>query len=71
MYDTFDFFRNFFECRSFARLGEHDLSSNSDGEVQDIKIVRTVKHPAYDEYDKTNDIAVLYLEHDAELTCLF
>lgn len=57
--------------RSLARLGEHDISSSTETEVQDIKIIRSVKHPEYDRRDGTGDIAVLYLEHDAQLSCKF
>lgn len=49
-------------------MGEHDISSTSDGEKQDIKIVRAVRHPDYDKHDGTNDLAVLYLERDADLS---
>lgn len=54
-----------------ARLGEYDISSTADGDVQDIKIIRTIKHPDYNRRDGTSDIAVLYLEHDAQLSCGF
>lgn len=54
--------------RSFARLGEHDLSITTDGDTQDIKIIRSEKHPAYNKRDGTSDISVLYLEYDAVLS---
>lgn len=67
----FENFRNILYLRSLARLGEHDISVTTDGEVQDIKIIRSVKHPDYDKRDGTSDIAVLYLEHDAQLSRKF
>lgn len=53
---------------SFVRLGEHDISSTTDGEIQDIKVIMTRKHENYNKRDGTNDIALLYLEHDANLS---
>lgn len=60
-----------FNFRSFARLGEHDLSVTTDGDTQDIKITRSEKHPSYNKRDGTSDISVLYLEHDAVFTRMF
>lgn len=65
------FSTNFCFCsyqRSIARLGEHDISSTTDGSTEDINIIRSERHPNYDRRDGTSDIAVLYLEHDAELS---
>lgn len=49
-------------------LGGHNIGSTTDRDVQDIKIIRSVIHPDYDIRDGTSDIAVLYLEHDAQLS---
>lgn len=61
---------NKFQCcnRSFVRLGEHDLSTTDDGEVQDVKVIKSQPHEKYNKKDGTNDIAILYLEHDVNLT---
>lgn len=50
------------------RLGEHDISSTTDGEIQDIKVSMTKRHENYNKRDGTNDIAILYLDHDANLS---
>lgn len=50
------------------RLGEHDISSTTDGVVQDIKVIRTERHSNYNRRDGTNDIAILYLERDVDIT---
>lgn len=50
------------------RLGEHDISSTSDGTVEDIKVFRSERHPNYNKRDGTNDIAILYLERDVGIT---
>lgn len=50
------------------RLGEHDISSTTDGEVQDIKVRSTYRHEMYNKRDGTNDIAILTLDHDANLS---
>lgn len=54
--------------RSFVRLGEHDLSTDTDGEVQNVKVIKTQPHENYNKRDGTNDIAILYLEHDVNLS---
>lgn len=51
------------------RLGEHDISSTTDGVVQDVKVIRTEKHPSYNRRDGTNDLAILYLERDVDINC--
>lgn len=53
---------------NFVRLGEHDISSTTDGETVDIKVSRTKRHENYNKRDGTNDIALLYLEQDANLS---
>ncbi|XP_031626165.1 venom serine protease Bi-VSP-like isoform X2 [Contarinia nasturtii] len=53
---------------SNVRLGEHDISSTSDGEVQDIKVIRSERHADYNRRDGTNDIAILYLERDVQFS---
>ncbi|XP_037048485.1 venom protease-like [Bradysia coprophila] len=53
---------------SFARLGEHDISSTTDGVVEDVNVIRAERHPEYNRHDKTNDIAIIYLERDVNMT---
>lgn len=65
------YFCYFFACkhhRSLVRLGEHDITSTDDGEVEDVKVVRSLPHENYNKKDGTNDIAMLYLERDVEFT---
>lgn len=50
------------------RLGEHDTSTLDDGPHEDIKIERIDKHFDYSEKFGTNDIAILHLVRDVELT---
>lgn len=54
--------------RSFARLGEHDFLSTTDGEHQDIKVIGMEKHDKLNERTGANDIGILYLERDVEFT---
>lgn len=56
------------EYRSTVRLGEHDTSKDDDGNVQDIKVVKVEKYPQYDAKIGNSDLAILYLERDADLT---
>lgn len=51
------------------RLGEHDISTDSDGVIQDIKVIKKVAYPKYDKRDGSSDLAILTLEHDAEINC--
>lgn len=54
-----------------ARFGEHDISSTTDGDVEDIKVIRSERHPDYNKRDGTNDIAILYLERDVSFSSEF
>lgn len=56
------------ENLAFVRLGEHDIGSNSDGPVQDIDIIKAEPHAYYNDKEITNDIAILYLARDADLS---
>ncbi|XP_055545848.1 serine protease snake-like [Wyeomyia smithii] len=44
-----------------VRLGEFDLSTDDDGEHQDVAISRIVHHPAYNGVRAYNDIALIQL----------
>ncbi|XP_060654536.1 venom protease-like [Drosophila nasuta] len=53
---------------SFVRLGEHDLSTDTDTSHMDINIVKKVSHSNYNKTDGHSDIAMLYLERNVEFT---
>lgn len=53
---------------SFVRVGEYDLSSNSDANHVDIKIANFKRHENYNPKTKVRDIAVLTLEKDIEFS---
>lgn len=57
--------------RKFARLGEHDIRTTSDGMHDDVIIVRSEPHAEYDQTTKIHDIAILYLEREIEFTGTF
>ncbi|GAB0094789.1 venom serine protease Bi-VSP-like [Sergentomyia squamirostris] len=50
---------------SFVRLGEYDLSTNTDGIVQDIMIDRKIVHEGFQSKSILNDIALLILSQAA------
>lgn len=52
--------------RSFARLGIFKFNGDEKGIVQDAPIVHVENHNAY--ANRKNDIAILYLKHDVEIT---
>lgn len=54
--------------RTFVRLAEHDIGTQSDGTHEDILISKTVKHGQYNEESKVNDIAMIYLERHVEFS---
>lgn len=54
-------------CRGFVRLGEHNLKID-DGKHVDIDIKQIETNSEYNKNYGTNDIAMLYLERDAEIT---
>jgi len=51
-----------------VRLGEHDLSSESDTYTVDIPVVKVAKYPQYTTKDGHNDLAILYLERDVDFS---
>ncbi|XP_037827472.1 LOW QUALITY PROTEIN: venom protease-like [Lucilia sericata] len=53
---------------SFVRLGELDLTTDTEGRHVDIRVVRSEKHPDYSPQSGHSDIAILYLEHNVEFT---
>ncbi|KAH8365737.1 hypothetical protein KR093_003858, partial [Drosophila rubida] len=55
---------------TFVRLGEHDLSTDTEARHVDINIVKTASHPEYNRRNGRSDIAMLYLERNVEFTTL-
>lgn len=55
---------------SFVRLGEHDLTTDTETKHVDIPVVRVEKHPDYNTKNGHSDIAILYLERNVEFTTL-
>lgn len=51
-----------------VRLGEHDTSRDDDGAIQDIRVITKESNPNYDSKIGNGDLAVLYLERDADLS---
>lgn len=47
-------------------MGEYDKRTEMDGPHQDIMIYDSEVHDDYDDFIKIHDIAMVYLEHDAE-----
>ncbi|XP_034480579.1 proclotting enzyme-like isoform X2 [Drosophila innubila] len=54
------------EDLSFARLGEHDVSTDEDGPHVDIPIVKTAIYPHFNRLTRRGDIAILYLERNVD-----
>ncbi|XP_005189774.2 venom protease [Musca domestica] len=52
----------------FVRLGEHDLTTDTEAQHVDINIQRAVKHPNYVKRSGHSDIAILYLERNVAFT---
>lgn len=50
------------------RLGEFDVSTESDGPHQDIRIDHVVRHEKFDKFHMINDVAILHLVRDVEFT---
>lgn len=55
-------------CRKFVRLGEHDVTTNTDGPVQDIRVVKITSHEQWSPSVLANDIALLTLERDVDFS---
>lgn len=51
-------------ARNYARLGEYDTETESDGEHEDVAIARKIPHENYDRDSSKNDIAIMELERD-------
>ncbi|KAI8116971.1 Venom serine protease Bi-VSP [Lucilia cuprina] len=55
---------------SFVRLGEHDLTTDTEARHVDIRVVRSERHPDYTPRNGHSDIAILYLERNVEFSVL-
>ncbi|XP_037719640.1 venom serine protease Bi-VSP-like [Drosophila subpulchrella] len=53
---------------SFVRLGEHDLSTDTETRHVDFKIAKYVTHPEYEVRFKRGDLAIIFLERNVEFT---
>lgn len=54
--------------RSFVRLGVFDINFDSDEPIQNVRVTRFQHHPNYSDGDRKNDIAILHLKQDVDLT---
>lgn len=45
-----------------------DITSENDGQIQNVDVTRFEHHPDYSESDRINDIAILHLKQDVDLT---
>ncbi|BFF98020.1 venom serine protease Bi-VSP [Drosophila madeirensis] len=52
----------------FVRLGEHDLSTDTETRHVDIDVARYVSHAEYNTRNGRSDIAILYLKQNAQFT---
>lgn len=50
----------------FVRLGEHDLSTDTETNHVDVNVAKYVAHPAYNRRNGRSDIAILYLERNVD-----
>lgn len=51
-----------------VRLGEHDLSTDTETSTVDIAVVKVARHPDYDRRDSYSDIALIYMERTVKFT---
>ncbi|XP_034110636.1 venom protease-like [Drosophila albomicans] len=51
---------------SFVRLGEHDLSTETDTKLVDINVVKKVVHPQFNSLSGRADLAIVYLERNVD-----
>lgn len=56
--------------RSIIRLGEHDLSDETEAVTVDLPVAGTTRHPSFDTQDGTYDIAVVRMERDADFSSI-
>ncbi|EDW93362.1 venom serine protease Bi-VSP [Drosophila yakuba] len=52
----------------FVRLGEHDLTTDTEAAHVDINIARYVTYPNYNRRNGRGDLAIVYLERNVEFT---
>ncbi|XP_017071642.1 venom serine protease Bi-VSP [Drosophila eugracilis] len=56
------------DALQFVRLGEHDLSTDTEAAHVDINIEKTVVHPEYNRKNGRSDLAILYLVRNVHFT---
>lgn len=54
---------------STVRLGEHDTSTDTEAVTEDFAVTRVSAHRDFDKKDGNSDIAILYMDRDAAITC--
>lgn len=54
--------------RVLVRLGEHDLSTDTETNHVEIDVIRVIPHPSYDTKDGHSDLAVLVLKNQIVFT---
>lgn len=57
-----------FVCSTTVRLGEHDTSIETEAVTEDFKVTKVTAHNSYDRKDGNSDIAIVYMDRDAEIT---
>ncbi len=61
-------FFNVLKCILTYRVGEHNPSTTSDGQHQDIEVAKIISHPSYSRSTFNNDIALIKLERPVILS---
>lgn len=49
-----------------VRLGEHDLTTDRDGQHEDVRVTRGEAHEIYNKELGINDIAIVYLTRNVQ-----
>jgi hypothetical protein len=57
-----------FFIRALVRLGEHDLSTDTETQHVDIGVARSIQYPSYDKKDGHSDLAILVLDGEIAFT---
>uniref|UniRef100_A0A0K8WFX2 CLIP domain-containing serine protease n=1 Tax=Bactrocera latifrons TaxID=174628 RepID=A0A0K8WFX2_BACLA len=53
---------------SYVRLGEYDLSTDTETQHQDISVLKQEKHPSYNTANGRNDIGIVWLQRAVQFT---
>nr|XP_014099091.2 venom protease [Bactrocera oleae] len=52
--------------RSYVRLGEYDLSTDTETQHQDISVLKQERHPNYNTANGRNDIGIVWLQRNVQ-----